>query len=52
MEYERQLEEVAKLEQWDADALCDALNITSEELIAIPMFYQRAIHWVEDNVGE
>ena len=52
MEYERQLEELTKMEQWDPDALVDALGITTEELLAIGMFYGRAIEWIEENVGE
>lgn len=43
----RVLEEIDRMKQWDADAVCDALNLTSEELVE--QFLLRAIHWIEEN---
>ena len=43
----RMIEELDKMRDWDADALCDTLNVTSEELIEL--FLDRAIKWVKEN---
>ena len=43
----RRIEELDRMKEWDADAVCDALNISSEELI--DAFLTRALHWIEDN---
>lgn len=40
------------MEEWDPDALLDALGITSEELMAVPSFYARAAQWAEENTGD
>lgn len=43
----RQVEELDRMKQWDADAVCDALNISAEELV--DKFLDRAVTWVEAN---
>lgn len=49
---ERVLQEVERIEEWDPDVVVDAFGITTEELMAVPMFYSRAIAWAKENVGE
>ena len=43
----RYTEELDRMKQWDADAVCDTLNITAEELVV--QFLDRALQWIEDN---
>ena len=43
----RTVEELDIMREWDADAVCDALNITASELVT--MFLERAINYIEDN---
>ena len=40
-------EELDKLREWDADAVCDALNIQGYELV--DAFINRAIDYVQEN---
>ena len=47
MEDWRKIEELDKMKQWDADMVCDALNITAQELV--DRFTARAIYWIEEN---
>ena len=47
----RIFEELNRMAEWDADAVVDALDITSEELLSVPDFKQRAIEWIEENNG-
>ena len=47
MEDWRVIEELERMEEWDPDAVCDALNISTEELIE--KFYGRAIRWIREN---
>ena len=49
MENWRVMEELEFLEEWDPDAICDVLNITSVELLNVPSFQARAIRWIEEN---
>jgi hypothetical protein len=37
------------LSEWDADALLDALGITSQEILDVPKFKNRAKQWIEEN---
>ena len=37
------------MEEWDADALVDTLGITTEEILRIPEFKNRAKQWITDN---
>ncbi len=37
------------LAEWDADALLDALGITTEDLLEVPEFKARAMTWIEEN---
>jgi hypothetical protein len=43
-------EEINRMREWDVDALCETLNITSEEII--DHFYERAHKWVKENCSE
>jgi len=52
MEQWRVIEELDRMREWDADALCDSLNITTEELLEIPWVLPRALTWIEENIGE
>ena len=47
MEDWRVTEELDRMAYWDPDAVCDALNLTSEELIGA--FLSRAIKWIKEN---
>ena len=47
MENWRVIEELEKMRQWDADAVCDTLNISAEELVE--QFLDRALVWIKDN---
>ena len=47
MEEWRIAEELERMEEWDPDAVCDALNIRSEELVG--RFLDRAINWIREN---
>lgn len=49
MEMWRRMEEIDKIKEWDVDALCDALCITTEELMTVPWVMQRAVIWIEEN---
>ena len=42
-------EEIDRMKEWDVDAVCDALNISTLELLTIDEFFQRAVEWVEEN---
>ena len=42
--------ELETLAEWDADALLDALGITTEDLLAVPEFNARAVKWIESNL--
>ncbi len=42
-------EQLQILEEWDADELTDALGLTTEELLAVPEFRNRAKQWITDN---
>lgn len=52
MEEWRVMEELERMHEWDTDAVVDALNITTEELLAIQRFLHRAVDWIEDNFDE
>ena len=43
----RVTEELDKMKEWDPDAVVDALNLSSEELV--DKFVYRALEWIEDN---
>lgn len=43
----RVIEELDRMREWDPDAICDALNISSEELV--DGFLTRAVHWIKEN---
>ena len=43
----RVIEELDRMKEWDPDAVCDALNLTSHEIINA--FMARAIYWIRDN---
>jgi hypothetical protein len=47
MEQWRLLEELDLMKEWDADSVCDALNITAEELVRD--YLSRAIKWIKEN---
>lgn len=47
MEDWRVTEQLDLMKEWDADAVCDALNISSEELVE--EFLYRALKWIKDN---
>lgn len=47
MEDWRVTEELDRMKEWDADAVCDALNLSAEELI--DQFLGRAIRWIKEN---
>ncbi len=49
MEDWRRIEELDRMKEWDTDALCDALNITTKDLFTVPWVVQRAIIWIEEN---
>lgn len=51
MEPWRVTEELDFMAQWDPDALCDALNLSTEELLEVPFIQRRALRWIEDNNG-
>lgn len=52
MENWRVTEELDYMKEWDVDALCDALNITTQDLFTVPWVTQRAVIWIEENVGD
>lgn len=47
MEQWRVLEELERMREWDPDAICDALNITSDELV--DSYLGRAVDWIKEN---
>ena len=49
MEEWRIIEELERLHEWDPDAVCDALNITTSELLDHPVFIHRAVKWIREN---
>ena len=38
-----------ELKEWDVEDLVDTLHITTEELLSVEEFRERAYHWIEDN---
>ena len=42
-------EQLDILADWDADAVLDALGISTRDLLAIPEFRNRAEQWIKDN---
>lgn len=42
-------EEIDRMKLWDADMVCDALNISALDLLTVDEFFKRAIQWAEDN---
>ena len=49
MDYNKMLVHLSMLMEWDPDAIVDALDITTEELLDIPEFQARAMQWIEEN---
>lgn len=43
------LQHLEMMHDWDADAIVDTLNISTEELLNVPEFLDRAMDWIEDN---
>ncbi len=37
------------LAEWDTDAIVETLSITTEEILNIPEFRDRAKQWIQDN---
>ena len=37
------------MKEWDVDELVDALAITTEEILMVEEFLDRAFEWIEDN---
>ena len=48
---DRYLEELERMQEWDADALVDTLDITSEELLEVTVFRHRALDWIKENIS-
>lgn len=42
-------EELERMSMWDVDSLCDALNLTAEELLCIEEIEMKAIDWIRGN---
>ena len=40
------------LAEWDVDALSEALSITTEELLQVPAFRNRAEQWIQANCSD
>ena len=45
-------EQLDVLADWDADALLDALGITTQEILDMPEFRNRAKQWIMSNAPE
>jgi hypothetical protein len=37
------------MEEWDADAVVESLQITTQELLEVPAFRKRAEEWIMEN---
>lgn len=35
--------------EWDADSLVSALDLTSQEILNVPEFKNKAIQWIQEN---
>ena len=42
-------EQLEILAEWDADELIGTLGITTEEVLEVPAFRNRAEQWIKDN---
>ena len=49
MDVNKMMVHVTMMQEWDPDAIVDALDITTEELLNVPEFLDRAMDWIEDN---
>ena len=38
-----------EMAEWDVEDLVDTLHITTEEILLIEEFRERALEWIEDN---